>query len=31
MKIYILSLALFLLAFVGLAAGLLFKRKGLRG
>jgi len=31
MKIYVAALILFLLAFVGLAAGLLLKRKGLRG
>jgi len=31
MKIYLVVLALFLLAFTGLAAGLLLKRKGPRG
>ncbi len=31
MKIYLAVLVLFLIAFAGLAAGLLLKRKGLRG
>jgi hypothetical protein len=31
MKTYLAALILFLLAFAGLAAGLLLKRKGLRG
>jgi hypothetical protein len=31
MKIYLVALILFLLAFTGLAAGLLLKRKGPRG
>ena len=31
MKIYLVALIFFLLAFAGLAAGLLLKRKGLRG
>jgi hypothetical protein len=31
MKIYLVALIFFLLAFSGLAAGLLLKRKGLRG
>jgi len=31
MKFFFISLILFLLAFAGLAAGLLLKRKGLRG
>lgn len=31
MKTYFISLVLFLLAFAGLAAGLLLKRKSLRG
>jgi len=31
MKTYLITLALFLLAFAGLAAGLLLKRKGVRG
>ena len=31
MKIYLLSLVLFIFAFTGLAAGLLLNRKGVRG
>ena len=31
MKIYLISFVLFMLAFTGLAAGLLLKRRGLRG
>ena len=31
MKVYLVALIFFLLAFSGLAAGLLLKRKGLRG
>ena len=31
MKVYVAVLILFLLAFAGLAAGLILKRKGLRG
>ena len=31
MKVYVAVLVLFLLAFAGLAAGLILKRKGLRG
>ena len=31
MKIYLVVLVLFLIAFAGLAAGLILKRKGLRG
>jgi hypothetical protein len=31
MKVYLATLVLFLLAFSGLAAGLLFKRRGLKG
>lgn len=31
MKVFFIALVLFLLAFAGLAAGLLLKRKGLRG
>ena len=31
MKIYLAVLVLFLIAFAGLAAGLILKRKGLRG
>jgi hypothetical protein len=31
MKTYFISLVLFLFAFAGLAVGLIFKRRGLRG
>ena len=31
MKVYLFSFVFFMLAFAGLAAGLLLKRKGLRG
>ena len=31
MKVYLAVLAFFLLAFAGLATGLIFKRRGLRG